>query len=128
MVAAFGHPKTRRLRTRREFVAAQNAGARVHTPHYLLVVALGPDAAAPARLGVTITRKIGDAVRRNRVKRVLRELFRLDRSLLPDGVDLVVIAKDGAPTLGLAEAQAEVEKVRSLLQKRARDVLVRGKK
>jgi ribonuclease P protein component len=87
------------------------------------VLGKGPDAAAASRLGVTVTRKVGSAVERNRVKRVVREAFRLDPGLLPAGVDLIVIAKDGAPTLGLAAVQGEWDGVRPLLQRRAREVL-----
>jgi ribonuclease P protein component len=118
----FAFPKERRLRTRREFVAAQSSGVRVHTPHFVLVLAKGPDANAPARLGVTVTRKIGGAVQRNRCKRLVREAFRLDRDLLPNGLDFLVIAKDGAPGLRLADVQAEWARVRATLQRRAREL------
>jgi ribonuclease P protein component len=53
------------------------------------------DAAATWRLGVTVTRKSGKAVVRNRFKRLLREAFRLDQALLPPGYDLVVVPKRG---------------------------------
>lgn len=94
----------------------------MHTAHFLLVVGRGPDANGRPRLGVTVTRKVGDAVRRNRVKRVVREAFRLDPALLPLGIDLLVIAKAGAPELGLAQVQAEWSAVRPLLERRAREV------
>jgi ribonuclease P protein component len=112
------------MRTRREFVAAQTSGVRVHTPHFVLVLSKGPDESAPSRLGVTVTRKIGGAVQRNRCKRLVREAFRLDRALLPNGVDFLVIAKDGAPTLRLRDVQAEWARVRSTLQRRARELFV----
>lgn len=98
----------------------------MHTPHFVLVVAPGPDASAASRLGVTVTKKVGTAVRRNRVKRLVREAFRLCPELLPAGIDLVVIAKDGAPTLRLADVQSEWASVRGLLQRRAREVLTRA--
>jgi ribonuclease P protein component len=122
MPPPLGHPKTRRVRTRAEFVAA-SSGPRVHTPHFLLLLTRGPKPDGAARLGVTVTRKVGDAVRRNRVKRLVREAFRLDRALLPNGVDLVVIAKDGSPTLELAEVQAEWARVRGSLQRKAKELL-----
>lgn len=104
-------------------MAAQDAGRRVHTLHFVLVVARGPNPDAPSRLGVTVTRKVGSAVRRNRVKRLVREAFRLDPDLVPAGIDLVVIAKDGAPTLALRDVQAEWAGVRVLLLKRCREAL-----
>ncbi len=71
---------------------------------------------------MTVTRKVGSSVRRNRVKRLVREAFRLDPELLPHGIDLVVIAKDGAPTLALADVQQEWAAVRALLLKRCREL------
>lgn len=87
------------------------------------MVAAGPDPVGPARLGITATRKIGGAVQRNRIKRVVREAFRLGPDRLPHGVDLVVIAKAGAHELGLADVVAEWDAVRGLLERRAREVL-----
>jgi ribonuclease P protein component len=49
------------------------------------------------RLGVSVSRKVGGAVVRNRWKRMLREAFRLSREELPPGVDLVIVAKDSTP-------------------------------
>jgi len=46
-----------------------------------------------ARLGLSVSRKVGGAVQRNRWKRRLREAFRLNRQRLPCGVDLVVVPK-----------------------------------
>ena len=47
----------------------------------------------PWRVGMAVTKKIGTAVMRNRVKRVLRECFRLHQALLPPAVDLVIVPK-----------------------------------
>lgn len=47
----------------------------------------------PWRVGMAVTKKIGCAVMRNRVKRVLRECFRLNQDLIPQGLDLVIVPK-----------------------------------
>ena len=51
------------------------------------------NAPVPARLGLTVGRKVGNAVARNRLKRVLREFFRLHQALLEDPLDIVVVPK-----------------------------------
>ncbi len=47
------------------------------------------------RLGLSVSRKVGGAVVRNRWKRLIREAFRLSRTRLPEGIDLVVIPRRG---------------------------------
>src|SRR5208337_3732830 len=116
----------RRLRRHGEFVRAQRSGRRVGTPHFTLLVAAQPPPPRPARLGLVVGRRVGSAVRRNRVKRLCRECFRGLPELLPEGVDLVVIAREGAPELGLAEVRAEWRAVETLLKKRAAEALARA--
>lgn len=95
--------------------------------HFVFLVArtTGP-AGGSARLGLVVTKKIGGAVVRNRIKRLCRECFRLTPGLLPGGVDLVVIARRGAPELGLAEVRAEWLRVSGTLRYRAREALARS--
>jgi ribonuclease P protein component len=123
---AFG--RDRRVRKRSEFIHIQAASRRVTTPHFVLLVAARAPGCAretPARLGFIVTRKVGCAVERNRIKRVCRECFRQWKGLLPDGVDLVVVARQGAQTLGLANVRAEWGAVSSLLRRRAEEALAR---
>lgn len=116
----------RRLRKHGEFVVAQRTGRRVGTPHFTLLVAAQPPPPRAARLGIVVARRVGSAVRRNRVKRLCRECFRTLPELLPEGVDLVVIAREGAPELGLADVRAEWRAVATLLKKRAVEALARA--
>ena len=103
-------PKAARLTLRREFVAVQERGEKLHAGAY---VVLGlPNGLGRARLGVTVSTRVGGAVVRNRVKRWVREAFRVAARELPP-MDVVVIARKGAPGAGPAGAQRAVEAARA---------------
>ena len=64
-----------------------------------------------SRLGITASRKVGNAVARNRVKRRIREWFRNDRASLPRDTDWVLIARAGAAELGAPDTQRELREL-----------------
>lgn len=82
-----------RLRKRAEFVAAQR-GARAHARAFVVQARVRPDPepAAP-RLGLTITKKVGTAVERNRIRRRLRAAADLAATACRPGIDYVVVAR-----------------------------------
>ena len=86
--------KDMRVRKRREFLQIQNAGRRVATRHFLVVYTCS--GGGPPRLGITVTKKIGNAVVRNRIKRAVRETFRCHAATFRRGASMVVIARDGS--------------------------------
>lgn len=89
-----GISKQMRLRRRAEFIAVQSEGTKLHGRH-ILAIAQRAGAEPRGRLGLTVTKKVGNAVVRNRIKRLLREWMRL-HGWVPDGWDLVLVAKDSA--------------------------------
>ena len=122
-----GFGPERRIRRRSEFLRVQSIGQRATATHFVLLVAARErDAVGCSRLGIVVTRKIGNAVQRNRIKRVCRECFRTYPDFVPDGIDLVVIGRSGADQLGLAEVRAEWERARPSLLKRCAAALARA--
>jgi ribonuclease P protein component len=65
----------------------------------------------PARLGITASRKLGGAVERNRVKRLVREAFRRHKLLFPRGYDFVFVAKRNATDAAYDQVVREIEKL-----------------
>ena len=84
-----------RLKKRAEFLRVSGRGRKTPMPGLVLQV-LKRDDDAPARLGFTVTKKVGNAVVRNRTRRRLREAARLLLRDMPvTGADLVLVGRDG---------------------------------
>lgn len=84
------------VRKRAEFQEIQSQARRVKLPHFVLLLharAALPKRADETRLGITASRKVGNAVVRNRCKRLIREAFRATRDLWAPDLDLVVIVR-----------------------------------
>lgn len=102
-------PKALRLRTRKEFLRVQDGGAKV-AQGPLLALALRNEK-GHTRLGLTVSTKVGNAVVRNRIRRRLREIFRKRRRELPEGIDLVLIARASAAEADFGELQRAFEAI-----------------
>ncbi len=116
---AFGFSRAHRLRKRAEFTACYDAGQRCFSRSFALFVRARGDA-GPWRLGLAVTRKVGNAVRRNRVKRIVREFFRLYGREVPAGADIVVTARRGLDPRNLTLDQAVRELLPLMRSRRTR--------
>jgi ribonuclease P protein component len=96
----------------------QERGTKIASAR-LLALAL-PNGLTHARVGFTVSSKVGNAVVRNRVRRRLRELYRKRRQALPKGLDVVVIAKRAAAEADSAQLGAELEQLAHGLARRFR--------
>jgi ribonuclease P protein component len=95
-------PRSHRLAGRRAFAAVFAAKMRKHAGP--LTVFSRPNDLPHPRLGLSVGRRVGNAVKRNRIKRLLREAFRLARASWPGGYDIVVAVRPHEP-LAVSEYQ-----------------------
>jgi len=89
--------KRDRLKKRSEYLSVSKAGKKVTNRHFIALFVNGRF--SWPRIGITVTRRVGNAVTRNRVKRMCREFFRLNREHLERSVDINLIAKKEAAAL-----------------------------
>ena len=92
-----------------EFKNILKGGKSTDTEHFKVFIC--PNHFKKQRLGITTSRRVGTAVKRNRIKRLLREFFRLHKACLPPSSDILFIAKPGADTLDYTELRAELKDI-----------------
>ncbi len=92
-----GFTKDDRILKRTEFLRLSKNGKKVHTRYFLAIFEEGPE--NRSRLGITVTKKCGCAVQRNRIKRIIREYFRLNRSRITRYLNISLIVKVNAAKL-----------------------------
>jgi len=97
-----------RLSRSAEFERVYRQGRSIANRHLVLYTFPNPAAQRP-RLGLSVSRKVGGAVQRNRVKRLLREAFAQAEAELKPGQDVVVVARPGVGELAEREGLAGVD-------------------
>lgn len=97
--------KSVRLRKRSEFLAVGAQGRKHYLPDFIIIKAAS-DLSRP-RIGITVSRKVGNSVSRNRIKRLIRDFFRNNYELFLSA-DYNIIARSGAVKLGYAAVCQEL--------------------
>ena len=93
----FSFTKADRLLCRTEFLRLARIGTKIQNKDFIAVYS--PGRTDGVRLGITVTKKVGRAVTRNRIKRYCREYFRLNRDKITGIWDINLIARQEAATL-----------------------------
>jgi ribonuclease P protein component len=114
LTGARRQPQRSRLSRSADFDRVFRNG-RSHAGRELILYVFPRGEQVDPRLGLSVSRKVGGAVERNRVKRVLREAFALESARLPPGTDSVVVARREARSLAEREGLAGVRRALSEL-------------
>ena len=106
----FGLPRSARLPRSADFQRVMRRGSRAVTEHFVVFSAKAPE--ERGRLGITVSKKTGNAVRRNRVKRLIREVYRNCAPGFARETDIVVLARKQASFDELLheDARSELER------------------
>jgi ribonuclease P protein component len=102
-----GLSKAARLTKSSEFLKLSREGSKLHTSHFVVITKAHD--MGQSRLGITVSAKVGNAVTRNRIKRLLREFFRRHHEHFAFPRDFMVVAKKGAEKLSFRQLVGELQ-------------------
>jgi len=90
----FFFKKKDKILKRREFLQLKRCGKRIQDRNFIVIYSDGR--VRKNRIGITVSKKLGNAVKRNKIKRLIRENFRMNRDKIAEFMDFNVIAKKKA--------------------------------
>jgi len=96
-----GLSRDERVRTRRDLDKVFREGARLYAANFVIITRRNERGFS--RIGAISGKKMGTAVQRNRVKRLIREFFRRNKGVIRGPADYVIIGRKGARDLGYAD-------------------------
>ncbi len=99
-------PKSERLRKRKDFTEIFVRGKKTYSSH--LILFCRANGGRNVRVGITASRKVGTAVVRNRIKRLIREYYRQHKSYFTDGFDYSLVVKESFSRLPKRAAEEQL--------------------
>jgi len=110
-LSRFSFPKGVRILRRTDFRKVYDEGSRFSSPYFAAFCLKQPDSQAGSKIGFTVTKALGKAVKRNRMKRRLREAVRLHLSNLPNSWMIVMNGRKGLFSAEFPSIEREVERL-----------------
>ena len=108
-------PKTERLLKRADFLRLSRSGKKIQTRFFIAAVLDGTT--GNNRIGITVSKRVGKAVERNRIKRLIREYYRNRKTTLPGNRDINIIARKYAKFLSNHELVEALDELFAKLNK-----------
>jgi len=105
----FSLPKEVRLLKRSQFLTLSKQGQKIHTGYFIAAVLKGTG--KYNRIGITVSKRVGNAVARNRIKRIIREYFRHRKDSIPGTRDINIIGRKGLTTLSNRQIIEKLDKL-----------------
>lgn len=105
----YSFTRAERILKSKDFALIRKEGKRVASKNF--VIFLKANSLGIRRLGLAVSTKVGGAVQRNRIKRLLRECFRLNKEIFPPSMDIFISVKQGFNPVGYKDVEAEIKSV-----------------
>jgi ribonuclease P protein component len=109
LLGKYSFTKADRILSRSDFIRLSKTGKKIQNRHFIITFLTGRF--ERTRLGITVSKKVGKAVTRNRIKRYAREYFRRNRHHMTKSWDIQLIAKKEAADLSSKETVASLENI-----------------
>jgi ribonuclease P protein component len=106
-LGVFAFKKAARVRKRHEFILISKTGKKLQNSQFIIL--FSQSRANRSRIGITVSRRVAKAVHRNRIKRIAREYFRLNRHKIKGLWDINLIAKTEAAKLSSKQIVSSLE-------------------
>ena len=101
--------KKERIRKRADFIDINLHGKRFRTENFTIIAQ--PNGGVITRLGVTVSKRVGNSAKRNHVKRLIREFFRHHKHAMPKGYDVVIVSLHEIQAPSLSKVREELGNV-----------------